>query len=449
MSLKSWWQGRKSRRRLRAAEKSSGPPKPLREFVYLDEVSLQSLLVSQNDTIPEQVTSAISFAEQAELSAKIKADAVAVKSEVGSRYQTTNSNSVQSSRKAIVQTLFNEFRDASVVYGIREGSEQAPVAASLDEIPSLAGEFVKSEAELRRGSLVEISVTLDADDVFKLGTMVTEFSEMANDFPEMAGPQGLAVLREIEPMTRVIDRLLAGLIPIRATAVNHCVVSLSGTDYVVHKDVVRDLDVDTRPLVVVGVTEHVGYWKDIRRVLFSGGEFTVLCRLGRSGLQDSWTAVKLADLFSDVAPAFVEQMSSIGRIGMEAAALPGPAQAVSPIHDALTVYCENLVVHVGEGAVGLDADEIDELAAGVGASTSPTAQRQAFLAAKRALIERNPDLAITDAEDLLARQDARQAAGLAVLPVGQSTAQEPSTPPAPGDRKDERLLDVEVIALYW
>jgi hypothetical protein len=85
--------------------------RPLREFVYLDEVSLTSLLVSQRDTIPEHVTSGRSVSEQAEISAKASVDAVAAKAESATRYQTANSSSVESSRKAVVQTLFNKLRD--------------------------------------------------------------------------------------------------------------------------------------------------------------------------------------------------------------------------------------------------------------------------------------------------------------------------------------------------
>jgi hypothetical protein len=77
-------------------------------------VSLRSLLVSQKDTIPEEVSRAISLAEEAELSSKVSVDAPLVaKAEAGARYQTSNSSTVQTSRKAIVQTLFKELRDES------------------------------------------------------------------------------------------------------------------------------------------------------------------------------------------------------------------------------------------------------------------------------------------------------------------------------------------------
>lgn len=79
--------------------------------MYLDEVSLTSLLVSQRDTIPEQVKIGSSVSEQVEITSKASADAIAAKAESGVRYQTANSSSIEGSRKAVVQTLFNELRD--------------------------------------------------------------------------------------------------------------------------------------------------------------------------------------------------------------------------------------------------------------------------------------------------------------------------------------------------
>jgi len=96
MGIRRWWKNRRSRRK-RAQAVAEVPEKwPLREFVYLDEVSLRSLLVSQKDTIPEEVSRAISLAEEAELSSKVSADAAMVaKAEAGARYQTSNSSTVQ------------------------------------------------------------------------------------------------------------------------------------------------------------------------------------------------------------------------------------------------------------------------------------------------------------------------------------------------------------------
>lgn len=159
---------------------------------------------------------------------------------------------------------------------------------------------------------MEIDVTLAVDPVFKLGSMMSEWTGMAADWPDMFSAHGaLGFLRGVQPIMKVLDRFLAGLIPIKATAVSHVVVEYHDHEYVVRSEAVEGLDLPALPLRIVGVTEHLGYWKDIRRVLFSEGRFTMLCRIARDGIHASWTPVKLADLFSDVAPGLVDQINSI------------------------------------------------------------------------------------------------------------------------------------------
>ena len=109
MRIKEWFRGLWHRRKKQGATARNTATKlPLREFVYLDEVTLRSLLASQTGAVTDQVSSAITQAEQAELTGKISASAGVAKSEVGSRYQTSNTQNIQTSRKAIVQSLFKE-----------------------------------------------------------------------------------------------------------------------------------------------------------------------------------------------------------------------------------------------------------------------------------------------------------------------------------------------------
>ncbi|GAA3327924.1 hypothetical protein J2S64_001624 [Paeniglutamicibacter sulfureus] len=110
---------------------------------------------------------------------------------------------------------------------------------------------------------------------------------------------------------KVLDRFLAELVPIKSKAVHYRVVKVAGHEYIVDKRSIKDLAIKSRPLYIVGVTEKLGYWKDLRRVLFSNARFTVMCRVARTGIHDSWTPVKLADLFTDVAPGFVDLINAI------------------------------------------------------------------------------------------------------------------------------------------
>lgn len=453
MARNGWWRRFRDRWLAKHAKKVLENARPLREFVYLDEVSLTSLLVSQRDTIPEHVTSGRSVSEQAEISAKASVNAVAAKAESATRYQTANSSSVESSRKAVVQTLFNELRDdANLPIALRDDAT-GPVVLPSDDASQAEGLRGWRGDDLLRGQLIEVEVVLDVDPVFKLGTMVSEFSAMAAEYPQMAGPSGLAMLDEIEPVKKVLDRLLAGLIPIRARACNYAVATLNGQDYVVRTSTAAELGVAVRPLEIVGVTEHIGYWKDIRRVLFSSAQFKLLCRVARPGIHQTWTPVKVAHLFGDIAPNLVEQIDTLSKAGTSG--LPGlPAgQSHLTLLRALAAYADEIAPSATDGIQSAEAIELIEIAARISDEASPTAQRHAFAEMRGLLVERNPGLAPTPEQDLDARQKARERAGLPALSGGAAAATQTSAdddlPEDPANSDVAKMIDVEVVAIYW
>lgn len=453
MARNGWWRRFLDRWRVKRAKRVIDNARPLREFVYLDEVSLTSLLVSQRDTIPEHVTSGRSVSEQAEISGKASVNAVAAKAESETRYQTANSSSVESSRKAVVQTLFNELRDDANLPIALHDDAIGPVvlpsdgASQNEDLRGWRGD------DLQRGQLIELEVVLDVDPVFKLGTMVSEFSAMAAEYPQMAGPSGLAMLDEVEPVKKVLDRLLAGLIPIRAKVCNYVVANLDGQDYVVRSSTAAELGVPVHSLEVVGVTEHIGYWKDIRRVLFSSARFKLLCRVARPGLHETWTPVKVAHLFGNVAPTLVEQIDTLSKTGTSGLSALPAGQSHLTLLGALANYADEIANTATDGIQAPETVELIEIAARISNEASPTAQRHAFAEVRDLLIERNPGLAPTPEQDLRARQSARERAGLPALPGGAVATTATSThddlPEDPASSDLAKLFDVEVVAIYW
>lgn len=441
--FREWW--RKIRRK-----SSSQRSRPLREFVYLDEVSLTSLLVSQRDTVPENVTSGRVSSEQAEVSSRASVDTVAAKAEGAARYQTANSSSVETSRKAVVQTLFNELRDDDALPIFLTDNDEGPVTLpGADEIRAWPAEGFD------RGRMIEVEVVLDADPVFKLGTMVSEFSAMAGEYPDMAGPAGLEKLNEVEPVKKVLDRLLAGLIPIRARSCSFSVVTVDGNDFIVRSGEIAGLDLVTQPLDVVGVTEHLGYWKDIRRVLFSSGTFKLLCRVSRTGVHDSWTPVKVAHLFEDVAPTLVEKIDAAGRMCTSGGPHLSEAKPQHAILRALASYVDEMkAMSIG----AFEAPQIKDLIAvanEVADKSSPSAQKQAFASVRRLIDERNPQFDITPEQDLNARQRARADVGLvsavqrAAHEEAPNESGESNEADSGGNSPGSKVVDVEVVAIYW
>lgn len=452
-SFRDWWAHRRWKNNAEQMKKKL----PLREFVYLDAVSLHSLLVSQTDTIPEAITQTISRADEAELlgsaGASVGSDHVGkAESQVSARYQTSNSDSTQSSRKAVIQTLFKQLREQPLEFKL-VAPDQVDSFRNIGDIKNAVTDLAAEVSSFKRGDLVEVEIVLAVDPVFKIGAMMNEWSAMADDYPAMFSSQGtLGFLRESEPILKILDRFLTGLIPIRATAVDYVVATIDGLEYIVHKDAVAMLDLETQPLCVTGVTEHLGFWKDIRRVLFSDARFTMLCRVAKDGLHDKWTPVKLADLFSEVAPDFVDQINAIrSPTAEDGAAATTQAQnlalAKAMTHYRLTIAPEDTTWS------GEHLQEFAALIARVSTgATDAIAQREAFnLVREQVVAQLNVEVPLPD-DDLKARQDARSIAGLELLPKNQPlvTSASATSDVAIGDLAiPERILDTEVIAIYW
>ena len=194
----------------------NGQTEPLREFIYLDEVSLASLLASQKGEITENITSQSGDEFLAEAGGKISSNTPLLPSgEINSRFQTTNSSSLQTVSKANAQSLFRELY--KLEYLRKVGPVQGPdSAASMEELKS--GKFdgaVHRVANLERGDLVEFKVRLSASWIFQISTMVAEFSEMFDESPTLfIDHVKFTDLYQAKNANKIISKLLAGLIPV-------------------------------------------------------------------------------------------------------------------------------------------------------------------------------------------------------------------------------------------
>jgi hypothetical protein len=419
---------------------------PLREFVYLDDVSLRSLLASQKGELTDQVTDLLSQADEAELASTIGASSPILKAEVRARYQTTTSQGTQTSRKAVVQSLFKELRELDGIDVILFPPTGASGVASIDNL--ITSNMAVCGDELRRGALVEIEVELAADPIFRLSTIASELTELTRDFPELldqpGAQEGMAML---VPGNRFLQRFLAGLVPIRARATSHVVVDFEGIEHVVPAAEARALGLVSRPLSIVGVTEQGSYWRDVRTVLFSSSRFTMLCRVAQDGLRDSWEPVKLADVLKEVLPTFPDLISDVGRVGLNP---HHTTDQVSP--PPIAVALEGFIGSVeSSGAPGLTPEGLTaarQLAARLVVELPETlsGQNEAF----RLVIDQLHEHGCrwTGDEWLERERGARERAGLDLF----HPSHRPVAPLGEADRKygaDERLLDTEVIAIYW
>jgi hypothetical protein len=406
-----------------------GSPEPpeLREFMYLDEVSVTSLLASQVVGIPETITSTQGSSLEAELKGTASANAGVAKSQIESRLTSARQQESQIVSKAVVQTLFKQLHEKQ--------AENLLLSVTTDrDVPA---------EDLIRGRLVELDVTLRTEPVFELTAAMSTILDMSKDSPELTS--NLAGVGTAWEIRQLLDHLLAGLVPIRGRVHGYVVaVAADGSEHVV-----RAAQADGRnltrfkPLELVGVTEQRLYWKDLRRVIFSDAKVRMLCRIGRDGLHDSWTAVKHLDMFRRLSTDIADQLEAAMRF--DASALVTAEQRAdrhrSDVTEALRMYAQALLETNGVGdeqeAAGLAAEFADEAVP----DESYDRRRQRFAALTAEIEARHGfETPVGLAADL--RSAVMVETGIIGPPRPAS-----ETPQAEGT--GGRLLDVEIVAIYW
>lgn len=434
------WLRRK--RRDRAARRRTAA---LREFVYLDEVSVFSLLASRLGPI------ATEFTENQRASLKAEVAGIGSSVEAGS----------QVLRKSIVQTSFKdlyELESKSLVLRPLDHKTKLPKidnirhAISSKEVLIADGWIIDPE-NLTRGNLIEAEVQLEASDIFRVSSVLSTILEIIDENPEMFGVEG-PNLTQGKAAGRVLDKLLVGLVPISGVAIDYQTVAVDDKEWIVHRKLLASLadaeSLSTYPLHVVGVAEQSLFWKDVRRVLFSNARFRVLCRLAQDALTHSWTPVKLANILDLVKPGLGDQIDTLGSVVLasmvNASSTDQTADRRELVRKALIRYAVLLGEHYKEQvtvndltAAGLLSDErCDDF-------DTFEARRNAFndiFTFMKQRINVNFEPLIVAQYRMIALLEAGLDPMGKPLPATTSVA----IPPTSAEKK---FLDCEFVAIYW
>jgi hypothetical protein len=431
------------------------PTGPLREFVYLDEVSVISLVASRRGAVPEAVTRSESARDSAELTGKIAANAAVVKAEVGSKLAAEATKGVTTVAKSVVQATFKDLRE------IEEGrlrlrippDERPPKVRSPDDLVRLAVEgkspgWVVAESSLQRGDPVELEVELEADPLFRVNTVISEGVDLIANMLDETGMTAHEVA-EMRRLSAVLDRLLAGLVPLRGRVVDFRLVDVLGRELLVHRTLAASLSLPTRDLTVVAVASRDLFWKDLRRVVFSGARYTIFCRVGRTGIQRRWNPVKLAEAMGDIAPQMGDQLQQLAsviqgamRSGAQGQMAAGSRESM--MRQAVVDYAQRAASTRGASISESELEHAGLLTDNqLARHVDPDEWRETFRAVDNELRDRL-GLELTPEQALEMRTDALRDAGL----IERPTAPQPGIVGNP-DQPDQWLLEVEPVAIYW
>ncbi len=311
LGLGQWY---RRRRRQRALKKHPD----LREFVYLDDVSVFSLIASQLGPVATEFTSTEAASLQGEISGTFGANIGIKKAEASSRLRTEQTQTSQVVRRSIIQNTFKELLDhvTSKDQVLSVDGPNVDVGAlagtkTVDQVEQLAPAAVINAELLDRGKLIEVDVELEADPIFKVNSAVSAVIEIVQETPQLFGDGVMASMADARAMQKIINRLLTGLVPIRGRLVDYGIVELEGERRIVRRevaDVLASAGWKLRPLYLVGVASEALFWQDVRLVLFSKTRHRVMCRLAHDGVQERWTASKLVEVLSSTFPQIGDQL---------------------------------------------------------------------------------------------------------------------------------------------
>ena len=446
--------------------KSSLPDaqQPLREFVYLDTVSVYSLVASRQGAIPSEITDSETSTLRSEIASTAEVNAAVAKGAIKASGETTQSSGSQIVRKSIVQATFRELlmlEEETLPLRARGEEADAPAIDGVEDLIAAcrgpnSSQWILDAEELARGQLLEVEVELETEATFRISAIFNAMIEIFDENPNLIDPAALPGMLEGIVASRILDKLLVGLVPLRGRVIHYRHVTLSdGEERIVHEQLLEGLPVShhlkIRPLYLVGVAESDLFWRDIRRVLFSKSTFTVMCRLGRSGAQPTWTPVKLVDVLKEVTPELGLHLQTMEGILKGAGQASGDEEELAKqtaMRRALIRYADDLASERGESC-----PESALVAAGLpnveqtSAYRSVEERRQAFSEIRKWVEERfSVEFNAREAASMrmVAQVDSSLGFDGELLPTATPTS---SIQLSPG--LERRYLDSEIIAIYW
>ena len=453
------WCSRLNQRRTQATS-----PGALREFVYLDDVSVYSILASRTEGIVTELTEVQNSSLNSDISSSFGLGLGANKASLNAKVQAGNVHGSQVLRKTIIQTSFKELYNNErkhLVLSPPDASDQPPVkvVADLKDVlkSSSTQKYVIDANSMRRGDLLEVNVRLEAEPIFRVSAIITSLSELLEDKDDLFDPAIIAQLANMRSIAKILESLLAGLVPIRGCLVDYRSARIDGKDALIHRllldQILLENQIETYPVFVVGVAQNDLFWKDIRRVLFSGAEYTVFCRLAVNGLIDRWQPVKLAGVLGGIAPAFdeaVKEFHESARLTMNMA--PRNSQADGDHKNArgtqvIKMYAALLGEHHGNA---LEPAFIDNLIEDISLEDNwldsvDSVRRMLGTVTRR--VDRELGVQTSNDTAYGLRSTARANLGLDDAWAKQGPI-EVGRDGASADRP-EKFLDAEIVAIYW
>ena len=461
--LRLWW--KRALRRIWWRLQSEVPP--LREFVYVDEVSIYSLMSSRVGALPTEFTETQTAATKLSNTASLGVERLPLTLAMSSAQEDSSSSSSQVIKKSTVQTTFREFysyerpRLILTPSDVVNQGKRRPTLHDLRDLEAAAdadldSTWVVGTDSLQRGRLFEVDVKLSTNRLFKFSTIFSTLADIISDTPELFPGVLDAQFGTARSVNRVLNRLLVGLIPLEATVIDYFVIQGDAREYVVHASMLPEpalASMPTRPLIVAGVTEQGLYWRDIRRILFAERTFRIFGRIAETGLVETWRPVKLAEVLTDAVPNLTRDLDQGARTALAAfGTTDSPNNSAGDeeerVEQALGIYAERLGREVGAKNNASVLPVWPRPLEGYGSMVDINSRRAAFAPVTDWYAENYDTTALGANRVAQLRTEALAEAGFdergRLVPVGEVDMPQP-----PNSDNASLLLESEIVAIYW
>lgn len=276
----------------------------LREFVYLDEISVRSLLASTgeggivSETVDEEMRRRRSGSSAG---GSVSAGPASVNAKVSeeSEHRTTT---VETRNYDLIQSKFTRLYKSDAV----------KKKLSLDQI-SIEDEPVDdpfsglATSELARGDVVELRVNLSANLLFRLYRTIDYFADTFED----------QVDSETEEMLELIGSSLGNRIPVVGKAVDYKVIDEEDEKIIkLSAELDNDETEDAEDLEIVTLLNLDSLWVDPIQTLFNNDRFVVYCRVEDVDI-NRWYPLKVTRAINSLSKPAAENLNQEFERGLQ------------------------------------------------------------------------------------------------------------------------------------
>ena len=202
-----------------------------REFVYLDETSVTSLVAARHGSVPESFKDTLSATTSSEAGTSVTVPLTPAAPGVGmsTRSASSRTTSQEVVRRAVVQGTFRGLRigDSDLRLSVEDQPER-PKPAAVGTAKDLAPHLSKLEGQHRaaraqdllRGDVIEVQVELSPEWSYQFTAAVSSMIDLVEGRAAMFGIEESTV-GEVQRLLEILSRLLVDLVPIQARVTSH------------------------------------------------------------------------------------------------------------------------------------------------------------------------------------------------------------------------------------